>query len=72
MVGAKTGVVTRMNEIESHAYLTHDHGHTLETIKTIKIIRGTLDASFELNTTGSCFDAYRKLIFFHTSYYKGQ
>ena len=50
MVGAKTGVVTRMNEIESHAYLTHYHGHAFETIKAIKIIRGTLDGVFELNT----------------------
>ena len=54
MVGAKTGVATRINEIESHAHLTHYHGHALqlvvgETIKAIKIIRGTLDAAFELN-----------------------
>ena len=46
MVGAKTGVATRMNEIESHAHLTHYHGHALETIKAKKIIR----ASFEFNT----------------------
>ena len=50
MVGAKTGVATRINEIESHAYLTHYHGHALETFKAIKIMRGTLDAAFELNT----------------------
>ena len=50
MVGAKTGVATRMNEIESHAHLTHYHGHTFETNKVIKIIRGTLDAAFELST----------------------
>ena len=48
MFGAKTGVATHINEIESHAYLTHYHGHALqlvvsETIKAIKIIRGTLD-----------------------------
>ena len=54
MVGAKTGVATRINEIESHAHLTHYHGHALqlvvgETIKAIKIMRGTLDAAFELN-----------------------
>ena len=54
MVGAKTGVATHINEIESHAHLTHYHGHALqlvvgETIKAIKIIRGTLDAAFELN-----------------------
>ena len=34
--------------------MTHYHGHALqlvvgETIKAIKIIRGTLDAAFELN-----------------------
>ena len=50
MVGAKAVVATRMNKIESHAHLTHYHGHALETIKAIKIIRGTLDAAFELNT----------------------
>ena len=50
MVGAKAVVATRMNKIESHAHLTHYHDHALETIKAIKIIRGTLDAAFELNT----------------------
>ena len=54
MAGAKTGVATRMNEIESHAHLTQCHGHALQlsvgdTIKAIKILRGTLDAAFELN-----------------------
>ena len=54
MFGAKTGVETHTNETESHAHLTHYHGHYLqlvigETIKAIKIIRGTLDAAFELN-----------------------
>ena len=48
MVGVKTGAATRMNEIESQAHLTHYHGHALETIKAIKIIRGTLDAAFKL------------------------
>ena len=41
-----TGAATRMNEIESHAHLTHYHGHALETIKAMKIIRGTFDAAF--------------------------
>ena len=50
MVGVKTGVATPINEIESHTHLTHYHGNTLETTKAIKIIRGTLDAAFELNT----------------------
>ena len=50
MVGAKTGVATCINNTESHAHLTHCNGHALETIKAIKIMRGTLDASFELNT----------------------
>ena len=40
MVGAKTGVAARIKY----------HGHALETIKVIKIMRGTLDAAFELNT----------------------
>ena len=50
MVGAKTEVATRINEIESHAHWTHYQGHALETIKATKIMRGTLDATFELNT----------------------
>ena len=50
MVDVNTGVATCMNETESHAHLTHYHGHALETIKAIKIIRDTLDAAFELNT----------------------
>ena len=54
MVGTMTGVATRINEIESHAHVTHCHGHALQlvvgdTIKAIKILRGTLDAAFELN-----------------------
>ena len=54
MIAAKTGVATRINEIESHAHLTHCHCHALQlavgdTIKTTKLMRGTLDADFELN-----------------------
>ena len=54
MFGAKTGVEPHINKTESHAHLTHYHGHALqlvvgETIKAMKIIRGTLDAAFELN-----------------------
>ena len=50
MVGAKTGVARSINETESHTHLTRYHGNTLETIKAIKIIRGSLDGAFELNT----------------------
>ena len=54
MVGTKAGEATRINEMESHAHLTHCHDHALQlaisdTIKTIKIMRSTLDAAFELN-----------------------
>ena len=49
MVSAKTGEAARINERESLAHLTHYHGLVLETIKTMKIMRGTLDATFELN-----------------------
>ena len=54
MFAAKTGVETHINEIETYVHLVHYYGHTLqlvvgETIKAIKIIRGTLDAAFELN-----------------------
>ena len=45
MVPANTRVATRINKIESHAHLTHYHGHALETIKAIKIMRGALDAA---------------------------
>ena len=50
MVGAKTKAVTHVNEIESNAHLTHYHGHTIETIKAVKIMRSTLHAAFKLNT----------------------
>ena len=54
MIGAKTGVATRTNEMESHPHLTHCHGHALQlavgdTIKAIKIMRSTLDAAFDLH-----------------------
>ena len=54
MVGAKAGVATLINEMESYAKLTHCHGHALQlavggTIKAIKIMRSTLDAAFEFN-----------------------
>ena len=54
MVGDKTGVVTRINEIEPHAHFAHCHGHSLpssvgDTIKTIKIMTGALDSAFELS-----------------------
>ena len=49
-----TGVATRINKIVSGAHLTYCHGHTLylaleDAIKTIKIMRDTLGAAFELN-----------------------
>ena len=52
MFGAKTGVETHLNKSASHAHLIHGHALQLvvgEIIKAIKIIRGTLDAAFELN-----------------------
>ena len=54
MVRAKTGVATYVNQIESRTDLTHCHSRPRhlavgETIKTIKIMKGTLDATFELN-----------------------
>ena len=54
MVGTVTGVAKHIKEIESHADLTHCHGYSLQlsvggTIKTIKIMRGTLDVAIELN-----------------------
>ena len=50
MAGGKTGVERCINEIESHAHLVHCHSHTLQlsvgyTIKTIKIIKDTLDTA---------------------------
>ena len=40
--------------MESHAHLTHCHGHALQlafgdTIKAVKIMRSILDAAFELS-----------------------
>ena len=54
MVGAKTGVATRIKEIEPRALLTHCYGCALQlavcdTIKAIKLMRDTLDAAFEVN-----------------------
>ena len=57
MVGAKTGVAAYINEIESHAHLTHYHGHALETIKAIKIMRGTL-AQIVGRSEGHCCKAF--------------
>ena len=53
MVGAKAGVATLINEMESYAKLTHCHGHALQlavggTIKAIQIMRSILDAAFEI------------------------
>ena len=50
MIGAKTGVATRINEIGSRADLIHCYGHALQlavgdTIKVIKIMRGIFDAA---------------------------
>ena len=50
IVGAKTGVVTCINEIELHAHFRQCHGQALETIKAVKIMRDTFHAAFELNT----------------------
>ena len=60
MMGHPTWLVLRLeqqhilNEIESHAHLTHYHGYALqlavdETIKIKKIMKDTLEANFELN-----------------------
>ena len=57
MVDAKTGVGTRINEIESHAHLTHYHGHALETIKAVQIMRGTL-AQIAERSEGHCCKAF--------------
>ena len=47
--------------------MTHCHGHALqlavdETIKTLEIKRGTLDAAFELNKLTKYFKNHRKKI----------
>ena len=54
MVGAKTGVATRIKEIEPRALLTHCYGHALQlavsdTIRAIKLMRDILDAAFEMH-----------------------
>ena len=52
--GAKTGTATRIKEFVSHVHLTHCQGCALQltvgdTMKAIKIMRGSLDATSELN-----------------------
>ena len=53
MVGANTGVAAHINKIELHAHLTHCLGYSYQSaackaIKAKKVMRGTLDAAFEL------------------------
>ena len=57
MVDANTGVGTRINKIESHAHLTHYHGHVLETIKAVQIMRGIL-AKIAGRSEGHCCKAF--------------
>ena len=50
----KCAFFENINKIESHALLTHCHGHALgfavgETIKAIKTMTSTLNAAFALN-----------------------
>ena len=57
MVGAKTGVAACINEIESIWHIAMVHALQLvdgDTIKAIKIIRGSLDAAFELTKVIKC------------------
>ena len=57
MVGAKTGVAACINEIESIWHIAMVHALQLvdgDTIKAIKIIRGSLDAGFELTKVIKC------------------
>ena len=56
MLGAKTGVAVCINENE---FIWHCHGHALQlvdgdTIKIIKINRGSLDTAFELTKVIKC------------------
>ena len=49
-----TRVATHINEIESHAHLTHCHGYALqlvlgETIKATEVMRGTIDGDILIN-----------------------
>ena len=53
-VGAKAGVAPGINETETRALLRDCHGKALQlavggTIKAVKLIRSTLDATFDLN-----------------------
>ena len=57
MIDAKPGVATRTKEIESHAHLIHYHRHALETIKAVKIMRGTL-AQIVGRSEGHCCKAF--------------
>ena len=53
----RTGVATRINEIESHAHLAHYRGQVLETIKAVKIMRNTL-AQIIGQSEGHCCKAF--------------
>ena len=52
MVGTKTRKATSKHKVDSHAFFTHYHGHSLQladgdTIKASKPMRGTLDIALE-------------------------
>lgn len=54
MCGARSGVATRIKQLEPRAHFTHCHAHALnlavgDTIKRIKLLRHTMDTAFEIS-----------------------
>ena len=55
MLGTKTGVVTRIQELQLKAFPTHCHGHSLslgvmDAVRSCKVLSDTMDTSKELIT----------------------
>ena len=55
MLGTKTGVATRMQEMQQKAYPTHCHGHSLslgvkDAVRSCKVLSDTMDTSKKLIT----------------------
>ena len=55
MLGMKTGVTTRIQELQPKAYPTHCHGHSLslgvkDAVRSCKVLSDAMDTSKELIT----------------------
>ena len=53
MSGARSGVATRLTDLESRALLTHCYGHALnlaiqDVVKGVKVVEDTLDTVYKI------------------------